>query len=87
MSKRTGGYNWRGFMNLVAFIAMCCIGVALVFGKIFPSVASAFDTVATILGYLITAVSAFYFVRYKRNTVYYIVWAVIVILIVVLVLI
>ncbi|MBO7219374.1 MAG: hypothetical protein J6V40_05320 [Clostridia bacterium] len=86
MSKNTSGYNWRGFMNLVAFIAMCCIGVALVFGKIFPSVASAFDSVAKILAYLITAVSAFYFVRNKRNTVYYIVWAVVVVLIVVLML-
>ena len=86
MSKNTSGYNWRGFMNLVAFVAMCCIGVALVCGRIFPSVAAAFDSVAKILAYLITAVSAFYFVRNKRNTVYYIIWAVVVVLIVVLML-
>ena len=86
MSKSTSGYNWRGFLNFVAFISICFIGVALVFGKIFPGIASAFESVAKILAYLITAVSAFYYVRNKRNTVFYIVWAVVVILIVVLML-
>ena len=84
MSKNTSSWNWRTFMNFVAFLAICCIGVALVIGRIFPSVASAFDSVAKILAYVVTAVSAFYYVRNKRNVAYFIVWIVVVILIVVL---
>lgn len=84
MSKNTSGYNWRNFVNFIAFLAICCIGVALVVGKIFPSIGGAFEQVAKILAYLITAISAFYYVRNKRNTIYYIVWAVVVILIIVL---
>ena len=47
MSKNTSGYNWRNFINFVAFLAICCIGVALVIGKIFPSMGSAHNTISS----------------------------------------
>ena len=34
MSKNSSNWSWRGFLNLVAYVAIFCIGVALLIGKI-----------------------------------------------------
>lgn len=78
-------WNWRGFVNLIAYVAIFCIGVALLIGKIgVGSIAGAFHTVAEILAYLVTAVSAFFFAVSRRHWAYYVIWIVCVVLIVVM---
>lgn len=83
MSNKTWG--WKSILNLVAFVAICCIGVSLLVGKIGAnSVAGAFNSVAQILAYTITAIAAFNFAVTKRHWAYYLVWVVCVVLIIVL---
>ena len=78
-------YNWRSFINLLAYVATFCIGVALLVGKIgVGSIASAFSTVAEVLAYLVTAIAAFSFAKSRGHWAYYVIWIVCVVLIVVL---
>ena len=84
MAKNTSNWSWRGFINLISFIAIVCIGIALLIGKISSSIGGAFGTIAEILAYFVTAISAFYFAVSRRHWAYYVVWAVCVILIIVL---
>ena len=84
MTKKTSG-GWRSILNLIAYIAIVCIGVALLIGKIGgTTLAGSFEKVASILAYLVTAVSAFYFAASRRHWAYYAIWIVCVVLIVVL---
>ena len=77
--------GWRSLLNLIAYVAIVCIGVALLVGKIGgTSIAGAFHKVAEILAYLVTAVSAFYFARTRSHWAYYLIWVICVVLIVVL---
>lgn len=85
MAKNTSNWNWRHFLNLLAYVAIFCIGVSLLIGKIgVGSIASAFRTVAEVLAYSVTAVSAFYYACSRRHWAYYLIWVVCVVLIVVL---
>lgn len=81
-NKTTSGA--RGLMNLVAFIAVFCIGVSLLIGLLpLKGIAGAFSQVAQILAYIITAIIAFNFVKTKRHWAYWTIWTVSVILIIV----
>jgi len=83
MAKNSGG--WRSVLNLVSYIAIVCIGIALLIGRIGgASLAGAFQRVAEILAYIVTAVSAFYFANARRHWAYYLIWVICVVLIVVL---
>ena len=83
--KNTKRSGWRGFLNLIAYVAIVCIGIALLIGKIGgASLAGSFHRVAEILAYSVTAVSAFYFAASRRHWAYWVVWVVCVVLIVVL---
>ena len=83
MNKKIGG--WRSVLNLIAYIAIVCIGVALLIGKIGgASLAGSFKRVAEILAYTVTAVSAFYFANSRRHWAYYLIWVICVVLIVVI---
>ena len=84
MSKNSS-INWRSFMNFIAYVAICCVGVALVLSKVlpFPALAGAFEKVAQILAYAVTAVSAFYYTRVKRHWAFIAVWLVAIVLIIV----
>ncbi|MGN0961724.1 MAG: hypothetical protein ACI4PF_05990 [Christensenellales bacterium] len=85
MAKNTSNWNWRNLINLLAYVAIFCIGVALLVGKIgVGSIAGAFRTVAEILAYTVTAISAFYFAVSRRHWAYYLIWIICVVLIVVL---
>jgi len=84
MAKNTSSWNWRSVLNLVAYVAIFCIGVSLLIGRIgVGSISGAFRTVAEILAYLVTAVSAFYYAVSRRHWAYYLIWVVCVTLIVV----
>ena len=79
MSDKT---NSNGLMGLVAFVAVFCIGVSLVLGKLpFGGIAGAFAQVAQILAYLITSMVAFNYVARKKRWLYWAIWIVSVVLI------
>ncbi len=83
MARKT--FNWRNILNLVAFVAICFIGIALAISKIgASSLAISFKQIAEILAYVVTAVSAFFFAHSKRHWAFYLTWAICVTLIVVL---
>lgn len=85
MAKNTSNWNWRNFINMLAYVATFCIGVALLVGRLgVGSIAGAFRTVAEILAYVVTAISAFYFACSRRHWAYYLIWVICVVLIVVL---
>lgn len=89
MSKETKtvkkSFGWKGIMSAVAYVAVCCIGISLLVGKIgVGSIAGAFNTVAEVLAYLVTAAVAFGFAVRRKHWAYYTVWIVCVVLIVVL---
>lgn len=81
----------RSTLNLISYLSVFCIGVALTLNYIFRKVsldggariAGAFGTVAECLAYLVVSVYSFYFARTKRNVAYIICWAFAVALIVV----
>ena len=77
MAKNTGGASWRGFLNLISFIAIVCIGLALVIGKIGGgNLASSLRQISEILAHAIVAISAFYFAYSRHHWAYYVVWVV-----------
>lgn len=84
VAKNTSSWSWRSFLNLIAYVAIFCIGVALLIGKFSGSIAGAFRTVAEILAYAVTAVSAFYYAVSRRHWAYYLIWVICVVLIIVL---
>ena len=84
MAKKTSSWNWRSFVNLIAYVAIFCIGVALLIGRFSSSISGAFRTVAEILAYSVTAVSAFFYAVSRRHWAYYLIWVICVVLIVVL---
>ena len=84
-TRKTTSWSWRYILNLVSYVAIFCIGISLLIGKLgVGSIAGAFHTVAEILAYFVTSVSAFYFAVSRRHWAYYLIWVVCVVLIVVL---
>lgn len=81
----------RSTLNIISYISVFCIGIALTLNYVFRKVsldggvriANAFGTVAECLAYLVVSVYSFYFARTKRNNIYIIFWAIAVALIVV----
>ncbi|MBO4937365.1 MAG: hypothetical protein J6C90_03475 [Clostridia bacterium] len=78
-------FNWKKVVNLLAYIALIAVAVALILVKIFngSQVASALNVIANSVAYIITAISAFAFARSKRNPWVMIFFVVAVILVVV----
>lgn len=82
-----GSSNFKKFLNMVAFVGVIVVALALLFRLIFSAnneVSGALSLVAECIAYFVTAVSAFYFVYSKRNPILTIVYIVAVIAIVVL---
>ena len=85
MAKNTSSWGWRGILNLFAYVSIVCIGLALLIGKIGGGqLAGAFRTVAEILAYTLTAISAYFFAHSRRHWAYYLIWIVCVVLMVVM---
>lgn len=78
--------NFKRFLNMIAFIGIIAVAVALLFSLIFGGneVSAALNLIAQCIAYLVTAIYAFYFIQNKRNTVYTIVYIVSVVAIIVL---
>lgn len=78
--------NFNKIFNLVAFIGLVCIAVVLILQKIFNAnsgLVGALSLIGACIAYLVTAVSAFFYVRTKRNVWWYVAYTVAVVLIVV----
>ena len=83
MTNVNSKWSLRGVVNFLSFVATVCIGVALVLSKI-GSISGVFRTVAEVIAYSLTAISAFFYVQHKRHWAYYLIWLICVVLIVVL---
>lgn len=77
--------EFSGLMNMLAFVGIMFIAAALVLAKIFGGgqLTNALTIVANVIAYLITAISAYYFARSRRNIWYFVAFLVAVILIVI----
>lgn len=80
--------NWNKIFNFIAFVGLCIIAVVLILRKIFTGeVVNALATIGACIAYFVTAVSAFFYVRSKRNVWWYVSYAVAVVLVFVFVII
>lgn len=79
--------NTKKFFNLLAFIALIISGVALLISKIFfganTNTAMILNNTAYVLAFVVTAVSAYHYVRTRRSLVWLIVYIIAVIIVVV----
>ena len=78
----------KSFVNLVAYIAVAFIAIALILGKVLgwlinPSIINALNLIAQIIAYAITAVFAFSFAKSKRSAGWMIAYVIFIILIIV----
>lgn len=81
--------NLTKFVNCVAFVGLVIVAIVLVLQKFNLSgqVLSALRIIGECIAYLITAISAFFYVRSKRNVWWYVAYTVALVLVVVFVII
>ena len=80
--KSAHGAGW--LINLISFVAVICIGVALMLSKIgaLGGVAGALLTIAQTIAYVVVSVVSFFFVYRRKNIWIWILWIVSIVLIV-----
>lgn len=77
--------EFKKFLNLLAFIAVIAVAVALLIGRfVSGDITAALNLVAQCIAYLVTAIYALYYVLAQRNTVITIIYFVAIIAIIVL---
>ena len=76
--------DFKGLLNLIAFVAIGLVGLTLILSKVgvFGEITGAITTVAHVLAYLITAIAGFYYVKNKNNIWVWIIYAVSIVLII-----
>ncbi len=82
-NKSVKSAGW--LINLISFVAVICIGVALMLAKIgfLSSVSGALMTIAQTIAYIVVSVVSFFYVLRKKNVWIWITWIVAVVLIVI----
>lgn len=76
--------NFGKVMNFIAFVGLAIVAVILVLQKILSGeIIGALRTIGESIAYFVTAVSAFFYVKTKRNVWWYVAYAVCVILVIV----
>lgn len=78
--------NWNKLFEFVAFVGLILIAVVLILQKVFSSngaLTNAMQIIGQSIAYFITAVSAYFYVRSKRNIWWFIAYAVAAVLVVV----
>ena len=78
--------NWNKVFDFIAFIGLCIVAVVLVLQNILKAngdVVSALRLIGECIAYFVTAVSAFFYVRSKRNVWWYVAYAVALVLIII----
>ena len=89
MAKKSIGSSskreFSGLMNMLGFIGIMFIALALVLAKIFGGgqLTAALTIIANVIAYLITAIAVFYYARSRNNIWYFVAFLVAVILIVI----
>lgn len=86
MAKR----NISKIFEFIAFVGLCCVAVVLVLQNILKAngdIVNALRLVGECIAYFVTAVSAFFYVRSKRNVWWYVAYTIAVVLIIVFVII
>ena len=77
--------NFSRVINFLAFIGLMLIAVVLILQKIFSGeieLIGAFRVIGESIAYFVTAVSAYFYVRSKRNVWWYVAYTVALILII-----
>ena len=87
MSKSAGTKSAHGagwLINLVSFVAVICIGVALILSKIgaLGPIAGALMTIAQTIAYLVVSIVSFFYVYKRKNVWIWVAWVVSIVLIV-----
>ena len=77
--------NFGKIVNFIAFVGLSCVAVVLILQSIFAEGAflSALRVIGESIAYFVTAVSAFFYVRTKRNVWWYVAYTVFVALVVI----
>ena len=76
--------NLGKVVNFIAFIGLAMVAIVLVLQKIVQGeIIGALRTVGEAIAYFVTAISAFFYVKSKRNVWWYVAYAVAVILVVI----
>ena len=76
--------NFGKVMNFIAVVGLAIVAAVLVLQKILSGeIIGALRTIGESIAYFVTAVSAFFYVRTKRNVWWYVAYAAFVILVVV----
>lgn len=77
--------NFGKVVNFIAFIGLSCVAIVLILQSIFAdnTLLSALRIIGESIAYTITAISAFFFVRSKRNVWWYVAYTVFVVLVIV----
>ena len=81
--------NFGKIINCIAFIGLTIVAIVLVLQKIFSDgqLINALRIVGESIAYTITAISAFFYVKSKRNVWWYVAYTVAVVLVIVFVII
>ncbi len=83
--------NFGKVINFIAFVGLTLIAIVLILQKIFANSDSSFISALRVIGesiaYTITAISAFFYVRSKRNVWWYVAYTVAAVLVIVFVII
>ena len=84
MAKNTGGFTWRGFISLLSFVAVVCIGLALLIARLGGgNLASLLRRVSEYIGYAVVIVTSYYYAYSRRHWAYLLIWLICVALIVI----
>lgn len=76
--------NLSKVMNFIAFVGLAIVAVVLVLQKILSGeIIGALRTIGESIAYFVTAISAFFYVRTKRNIWWYVAYTVFVVLVIV----
>ena len=74
-------WDFRKFMNAVAYWALVFAAIALVIGQIFTKLRVFLLPIASFLAFAVASVSAFYYARSKRNIAWLIIFIVVAIVV------
>ena len=74
-------WDFRKFMNAVAYWALVFAAIALVIGQIFTKLRVFLLPIASFLAFAVASVSAFYYAKSKRNIAWLIIFIVVAIVV------
>lgn len=81
----TSSRDWRKVMNLLAYVAVCIIGVCLLLSslKIDGQIVNAFRIVGNTIAYCIVAIGGWFYIRNRKNVWIWVVYFVALVMIII----